>query len=163
MLASNKADAPALDMAGEFGIDTLVLSRKAFYESEQIMEVFAAHRVDFIVLAGFLWLIPAYLVRYFQGRMVNIHPALLPDFGGKNMYGAHVHQAVFEAARKRSGMTIHWVNENYDEGNILFQASTALEAGDDPKTIARKVLRLEHAWYPKVIEQLLKTKAPGES
>ena len=87
--------------------------------------------------------------------MVNIHPALLPKFGGKNMYGVHVHRAVYEEGCRRSGMTIHWVNENYDEGGIIFQASTALDPGDSPEDIARKVLRLEHAWYPRVVACLL--------
>lgn len=155
LLVTNKSNAPALDRARENGVPTLVLDKKGFFESEQLLETLNKYSVDFVALAGFLWLIPPYLVRAFQGRMVNIHPALLPKFGGKNMYGAHVHRAVYEEGCTRSGMTIHWVNENYDEGGIIFQASTALDPGDSPEDIARKVLRLEHAWYPRVVACLL--------
>lgn len=155
LLLSNKPDAPALAMAAERGVDTRLLKRKAFYESEEILDILSTYKIDFVVLAGFLWLIPPYLVQAFRGKMVNVHPALLPAFGGKNMYGAHVHKAVHAEGRKRSGMTIHWVNENYDEGDILFQASTSIAPGDSPEMIAKKVLRLEHSWYPAVIERLL--------
>lgn len=155
LLLSNKSDAPALAMAAERGVDTRVVKRKAFYESEEILVLFKEYQIDFVVLAGFLWLIPPYLVQAFRGKMVNIHPALLPAYGGKNMYGAHVHKAVHADRRKRSGMTVHWVNENYDEGDIVFQASTGIVPEDTPESIAQKVLRLEHAWYPAVIERLL--------
>ena len=109
------------------------------------MAKLAQHSIDFIALAGFLWLIPEYLVRAFEGAIVNIHPALLPRYGGKGMYGHHVHQAVWRARERESGMTIHYVNEVYDEGHIIFQARCALDPTDQPEDIARKVLALEHA------------------
>jgi len=155
LLVTNNPKAPALDKARSFGVPTLVLDKKTFFGSEELLDTLRSYRVDFIALAGFLWLVPPYLVEAFQGRMVNIHPALLPRFGGKNMYGAHVHQAVHAAGCKRSGMTIHWVSEHYDEGGIIFQASTPLDPADGPEEIASKVLRLEHAWYAKVVELLL--------
>lgn len=155
LLVSNRADAPVLDMAAENGIATLILSRKLFYESEEILTALQQHDIDLIALAGFLWLVPPYLVKTYKGRMVNIHPALLPDFGGKGMHGIHVHEAVKAAGVEKSGITIHFVNEQYDKGSILFQASCPLSEADTPQDIARKVLQLEHRHYAPVLEQLL--------
>lgn len=155
LVISNKADAPVLDLAREHGIDTLTLSRKSFYESEQLLDQLQHYRIDFIVLAGFLWLVPVYLVRAYPRKMVNIHPALLPKYGGKGMYGHWVHEAVKKAAENESGLTIHYVNDAYDEGDIIFQASCRLSADDSPETIAKKVLRLEHEHFAPVIEQLI--------
>ena len=107
------------------------------------------------MLAGFLWLIPDYLVRAFPQRIVNIHPALLPKYGGKGMYGMNVHRAVSEAGERESGMTIHYVNEQYDEGQVIFQARCPIEPGEAPELIAKKVLALEHAHFAPVVEQLL--------
>lgn len=155
LVLSNKAKAPVLHMAGEFGIDTHILNRKDFYETDHLLGKLQEYRIDFIVLAGFLWLIPGYLVRAFPKRMVNIHPALLPKYGGPGMYGRYVHQAVKKAADRESGMTIHYVNEAYDEGDIIFQARCRIRPEDDPETIAKKVLRLEHEHFAPVIEQLI--------
>ena len=121
LVISNKADAPVLEMAQTHGINTLILNRKDFYESEHLLDRLKEYEIDFLVLAGFLWLVPPYLVRAYPRRMVNIHPAMLPKYGGKGMYGHHVHQAVKEAAEKESVPTIHYVNEVYDEGDIIFQ------------------------------------------
>lgn len=113
------------------------------------------HQPDLIVLAGYLKKIPAALIDQFPNRIINIHPALLPKYGGKGMYGMHVHRAIKAAEEKESGMTIHYVNEQYDEGNIIRQERVALSADDGPQEIAQKVLALEHRFYPQVIEQLL--------
>ncbi len=155
LVVSNKSSAKVLDMATRNDIPTQVISREYFYKSEKILSAFANYPIDFIVLAGFLWLIPAYLVKAFPHRIVNIHPALLPQYGGKGMYGHHVHEAVWKAREKQSGMTIHYVNEEYDEGNIIFQATCNLTPEDTPQNIAQKVLQLEHQHYSTVVDRLL--------
>ncbi len=154
LLVSNRASAPALLMAAERGIPTLVVDRAYFYDSEQLLEDLAHFRPDYLILAGFLWLVPAYLVRAFPDRIVNIHPALLPKYGGKGMYGANVHRAVHAAGERESGITIHYVNERYDEGAYIRQERVALEPSDTPEDIARKVLELEHRWYWETVRSL---------
>ncbi len=161
LIVSNKADAPVLELARAQGLDSLVLNRASFYQSENILEELRRRQIDFIALAGFLWLAPPYLVRAFQGRMVNIHPALLPKFGGKGMYGQHVHEAVKTAGETETGMTIHFVNEIYDSGDIIFQARCPVEPTDTPETIARKVLALEHQHYPEQLYRLMTAAEPG--
>lgn len=140
-------------MARRHGIDTLLIDRQRFYETKSFLTELQRYSIDFIVLAGFLWLIPAYLVKAYQGRMVNIHPALLPKHGGKGMYGMNVHRAVKAANEKQSGITIHLVNEKYDDGSILFQATCPLSEEDTPEQIAKKVLKLEHQHFAPVIEK----------
>jgi phosphoribosylglycinamide formyltransferase 1 len=140
-------------LARERGIPTQVIDRQYFYSSEEILEVLKKHEIGFVALAGFLWLVPTYLVRAFPRRMLNIHPALLPKFGGKGMYGIHVHEAVRAANEPETGLTIHRVNDHYDEGDIVFQARCAVAPEDSPADIARNVLRLEHQFFPKIIEQ----------
>lgn len=154
LLVSNKADAPALLMAAERDVPTLVLDRHDFRTTEILLTDLAAFDVDFIALAGFLWLVPAYLVRAFPNRIVNVHPALLPAYGGKGMYGANVHRAVKANGDPESGMTIHFVNEHYDEGNIIYQAAVRLDPEDSAEQIARRVLRLEHGNYWRVLRGL---------
>lgn len=155
MIVSNKATAPVLDIAKEHNIPHLVIDRAFFYDSENILKEFAVYHINFIVLAGFLWLIPEYLVKAFEKRMINIHPALLPKYGGKGMYGMNVHRAVKTAAEKESGITIHYVNEHYDEGHTILQASCTINDDDRPEDIARKVQQLEHQYFATVIENLL--------
>ncbi|GAB5552807.1 MAG: phosphoribosylglycinamide formyltransferase [Saprospiraceae bacterium] len=155
LLISNKATAPALEMAKTHGLQTLVLQRKTFYEETTLLEDLAAVDIDFIVLAGFLWLIPNYLIAAYPQKMVNIHPALLPKYGGKGMYGHHVHQAVKDNQETTSGITIHYVNEHYDEGAIIFQASCAIDPADSAQTIGQKVLQLEHQHFAPQIEKIL--------
>ena len=155
LVVSNKKAAPVLDMAQSFGIETLVVNRNYFYETEEILQVLNQKNIDFIVLAGFLWLIPDYLVNTYTNRMVNIHPALLPKYGGKGMYGMNVHRAVKVAGEKESGITIHYVNAKYDEGNIIFQAACSLEQTDSPEIIAQKVRTLEHQHFAPIIESLI--------
>ena len=155
LIVSNKADAPVLDMARENGIATLVIDRPYFYHSEDILKMFNQYSIGFVVLAGFLWLVPTYLVRAFAGRMVNIHPALLPKYGGKGMYGMRVHEAVKAAGETETGITIHFVNERYDDGDLVFQATCEVKPTDSPDDIAQNVHQLEHRHFPAVIEKLL--------
>ena len=150
-----KKSAPVLEMARSNNIPTLVIDRDRFYNSQDILKEFSIYNIDFIVLAGFLLLVPKYLIQKFHNRIVNIHPALLPKYGGKGMYGMNVHKAVKAANEEESGITIHYVNEKYDEGEILFQISCKILPKDSPEMIAKKVLQLEHQHYSKVIENIL--------
>jgi phosphoribosylglycinamide formyltransferase-1 len=154
LVVSNKAEAPVLKMAHSQGVETLLIGRRSFYESTELLDQLKEKAIDFIVLAGFLWLIPSYLVSAFQNRMINIHPALLPKYGGKGMYGKRVHEAVKAAGEKETGITIHYVNEKYDEGDIIFQARCELTSDDSPESIAQKVHKLEHTHFPRLVEQL---------
>ena len=155
LLCCNKIGAPVLDRATNFGIPTFVFNRKQFYETSLVVDQLTEADTDLVVLAGFMWLVPENLVTAFEGRLVNIHPALLPKYGGKGMYGMHVHHAVKAAGEKESGITIHQVNSRYDEGDIVAQFSCQLEPTDSPEDIAKKVQFLEHENYPKVIENLV--------
>jgi phosphoribosylglycinamide formyltransferase 1 len=159
LVVTNKANAGVLDIARSYGVPTRVITRAELYDSEVLLIELRAQSIDFIALAGFLWLMPAYLVRAYERRIVNIHPALLPRYGGRGMYGHHVHQAVHAAGERQSGISIHWVNEHYDEGDIIFQATCDLAPDDTPDDIARKVLAVEHAHFARVIERLLTTSA----
>lgn len=154
ILLSNKNDAYALKRAERFGVPTAVFTRDEFRDpTGKVASLLKEHRIDFIVLAGFLWLVPDYLTQRYNERIVNIHPALLPKFGGKGMYGEHVHEAVIAAGEKESGITIHLVNEKYDSGNILFQAKVPVTADDTADTLAAKIHLLEHRYFPAIIEQ----------
>ena len=153
LLVSSRPDSPAIPFAQQQGMAVLVLDRKSFRETDALLTVLETEGVELIALAGFLWLVPTYLVRAFPDRILNIHPALLPKYGGKGMYGAHVHRAVREAGEKESGITIHYVNERYDEGTILHQSSVALEDTDTPEDIAAKVQALEHEHYWRVVRE----------
>lgn len=155
LVVSNKKDAGVLDIAREHDIPTQIIERKMFYETETLLGILKKHGIQFIVLAGFLWLAPPYLVRAFPKKMVNIHPALLPKFGGKGMYGKHVHEAVKAANETETGITIHFLNEHYDEGDIVFQARCPVLPEDSPEDIARRVSHLEHRHFPQIIAQLL--------
>lgn len=153
IIATNNPKAGVIQVAAGHGIKCLFVPRHEWRQPDEILRMLRALDVTHIVLAGFLQLIPADIIRAYPGRIVNIHPALLPDFGGKGMYGHHVHEAVKEAGRHVTGITIHEVNERYDEGRILFQAETQVDADDTPAEIARKVHILEHAHYPHVLER----------
>ncbi|HMQ47971.1 MAG TPA: phosphoribosylglycinamide formyltransferase [Saprospiraceae bacterium] len=155
IIVCNNAKAPVLQFAAETGIEQLVINKTYFYDSRAILEDFKQRGIGFIVLAGFLWLVPDYLVKAYERRMLNIHPALLPRYGGKGMFGMHVHQAVKAASEKESGISIHYVNEFYDDGDILFQKACILEPDDEPEDIARKVQQLEHQYYAPIIEQAI--------
>ena len=132
-------------------VPVLLFDRPTFYDTDQITQILLRQHIDLIVLAGFLWLMPAGLVRAFSNRIINIHPALLPKFGGKGMYGHHVHEAVVAAGETESGITIHYVNEHYDEGQVIFQARCPVLPTNTPQDVARSVQVLEHAHYPRVI------------
>lgn len=153
MLLSNNAQAQALQRAGKFGVETKTFNRTQFRESDEVLHWLAEKNVTHIVLAGFMWLVPDSLTKKYPEKIVNIHPALLPKFAGKGMYGMFVHEAVKAAGETETGITIHEVNEHYDEGKILFQASCAITATDTPEIIADKVHQLEYAHYPRVIER----------
>lgn len=152
-LLSNNPQAYALERAKKYGVPTLVFDRKEFRESSLVSDWLKQHQVTHLVLAGFLWLIPENLIRTYPGRIINIHPALLPKFGGKGMYGMKVHEAVKAAGETETGITIHEVNEHYDEGRILFKAICPVKSEDSPEDIAKKVHQLEYAHYPSLIEQ----------
>lgn len=155
LLVSNRPNAGVLRIAEEYGISTQIIDRQCFYETEDILEVLEKHKIGFVALAGFLWLVPGYLVRAFPRRMLNIHPALLPKFGGKGMYGHHVHEAVKATGETETGMTIHFVNEHYDDGDLVFQAKCSVSPEDSAEDIARNVLALEHRFFPEIIEKVI--------
>jgi phosphoribosylglycinamide formyltransferase-1 len=153
LLLSNNAQAFALERAKNFNIETKVFSRQQFKETLEVLSCLQEKKITHIVLAGFLWLIPDYLIKNFPDHIINIHPALLPKFGGQGMYGMKVHEAVKTAKEKETGITIHLVNEHYDEGRILFQGRCDVDANATPEEIAACVHKLEYEFYPKVIEQ----------
>ncbi|UCG28345.1 MAG: phosphoribosylglycinamide formyltransferase [Bacteroidales bacterium] len=155
LVLSNKKDAYVLERASRFNVPTRTFTREEFYQSESVLETLRQHKIDFIVLAGFLWLIPTYLLQVYTGRMINIHPALLPKYGGKGMYGKYVHEAVLANGEKESGISIHFVNEEYDKGDIIFQARCPVENEDTPESLARRIHKLEYEHFPKVIEQVI--------
>lgn len=155
LIATDQAKAGVLAIAQKWNCPSYVLSRASLSQSQQLLKVLKAHEVDFIALAGFLKRIPAALVAAYPQAMVNIHPALLPKFGGKGMYGSRVHRAVKEAGESETGISIHWVNENYDEGALIFQEKCTLTQEDTIEGIAKKVQALEHQYYPQVLERLL--------
>ncbi|WP_089685019.1 phosphoribosylglycinamide formyltransferase [Catalinimonas alkaloidigena] len=153
LLLANRPDAYALERAKRFGVPTVVFDRKTFRETDTILQALSAHKVDLVVLAGFLWLVPAYLIEAYPDRILNIHPALLPRFGGKGMWGMHVHEAVVAGQESETGITIHLVNERYDEGRVLFQATCPVQPTDTPEDIQKRVQVLEHRHFPEVIER----------
>jgi phosphoribosylglycinamide formyltransferase-1 len=155
LLLSNKASAGVLEKAKRYRIPSLVFNRAEFYDSDVVLQQLQAKRIDLVVLAGFMWLVPEQLVKAFPDKIVNIHPALLPKFGGKGMYGMHVHEAVRAANENETGITIHFVNQHYDEGSIISQFACSIEPNDSALEIAKKVQLLEHENYPKVIEELV--------
>lgn len=160
-LLTNNPQAKALERAKKYNIPTLVFTKDDFVASGNVLKSLSEKNVTHIVLAGFLWLIPEFLIRAFPDKIINIHPALLPKYGGKGMYGEKVHSAVKQAGEKCTGLTIHLVNEKYDEGKILYQAKCDISDADTPTEIAMKVLKLEHEYYPKVIEGWILDKLPG--
>ena len=155
LIISNKKEAGVLNIAKLASIDTFVVTRDTFYSTTDLLVELDKRNIDFIVLAGFLWLIPPYLIQNYPDRIINIHPALLPKYGGKGMYGHFVHEAVHLAKDTHSGITIHFVNEKYDEGSIVFQERCEILPSDQPEDIAKKVQVLEHSYYPTVIDQLV--------
>ena len=151
-LLSNKENSGAKRIGEQFSIPFLIFNKEDF-SSGKITDFLQKEKIDVVILAGFLWLIPKNLLDAFPDRVINIHPALLPKYGGKGMHGSHVHQAVFDNKEKESGITIHLCNEEFDKGKILFQAEVSLEKEDTPEIIAKKVLKLEHQYFSEIIEK----------
>lgn len=150
-LICNKAGAKVFERAEKFGVSTQLISNEEAANADFLVDLCA--EADFIVLAGYLRKIPAGLIQSFEERIINIHPSLLPKYGGKNFYGERVHKAVLENNEKETGITIHYVNENFDEGRVIAQLYTKLNSGDDLASVQRKVQILEHAYFPFVVEQ----------
>lgn len=159
LIVCNKLDAKILSIAEKEGIASLIIEKEKFFKGNGYVDELRSADIDFIVLAGFLWKIPDVLVKAYQGNIINIHPALLPKYGGKGMYGHHVHEAVIHNKEDQSGITIHYVNENYDEGQQIFQATCPVLPGDTAEKLAQRIQLLEHQHYPKVIEECLKRTA----
>ena len=154
-LFCNKPDAYALERAKNLGLPFFLFTREEFYNSEVVITKLKELEVDFIVLAGFLWLIPPSLINNYRTKIVNIHPALLPKYGGIGMYGMNVHKAVVKNKDSESGITIHHVNEKYDEGNIVFQTSIPVFPEDTAEDVSVKVQALEYLYFPRVIEEII--------
>ena len=155
LILSNNKNAYALERATQAGIKTQTFTRDEFYNTDKVSKDLGKENIDWIILAGFLWLIPSYLVKSYPNKIINIHPALLPKYGGKGMYGMHVHESVVAAKEEETGISIHYVNEKYDEGNIIFQARCSVDKNDTPESVALKVQSLEHLYFPKIINQLI--------
>jgi len=161
LIVCNKPGAGVLQIAQTKKINTLLIDRERFFYGDAYLDVLHETKIELIVLAGFLWKIPLPIIHAFPKRIINIHPALLPKYGGKGMYGNKVHEAVIEAGEKKSGITIHYVDEHYDEGDIIFQATCDVLPADTPETLAQRIHKLEHKHYPAVIERLIRN-SPGK-
>ena len=155
LVVCNKPGAGVLQVAANANIETLIIEKEQFFRGDHYLPALKRNQIDFIILAGFLWKIPAELIKAYPNRIVNIHPALLPKHGGKGMYGNKVHEAVLAAGDKESGITIHYVDELYDHGNVIFQATCTVSQDDTAETLAQKIHSLEHLHYPRVLEELL--------
>tara|TARA_B110000037_G_scaffold222177_1_gene295978 strand:- start:11249 stop:11824 length:576 start_codon:yes stop_codon:yes gene_type:complete len=158
LIVSNNENAGVLNFSELYDIDALVIDKENFYNKTLILDFLLEKEIKLIVLAGFLWLIPNYLLSGYNNKIINIHPSLLPNYGGKGMYGSNVHEAIFNAKENESGITIHLVNEAYDKGEILLQKTIDISKEKSPKEIAKKVLVLEHLLYPQIIEKYIKEK-----
>ena len=158
LIVCNKPEAGVIEIAKQHNIDTLIIERNNFFNEGAYVTELKSRQIDFIVLAGFLWKIPSALIQAYPNKIINIHPALLPKYGGKGMYGNYVHEAVVLAGEKESGITIHYVDEHYDHGNIIFQATCPIIEGDSASLVAQKIHVLEHLHYPFIIEDVLKSK-----
>lgn len=156
LIVCNKPGAGVIHIAATHQIPVLMIEKEKFFRGNAYVDEIK-HRsgIDFIVLAGFLWKVPIALIQAYPNRIINIHPALLPKYGGKGMYGMHVHEAVVEAGEKESGITIHYVNEHFDEGEAIFQARCEVTPDDTPETLARKIHQLEHEHFPKIVESVV--------
>ncbi|HEX6600772.1 MAG TPA: phosphoribosylglycinamide formyltransferase [Gemmatimonadaceae bacterium] len=152
LVAADRPDAGALDRARRAGIDTALIASRRAPQGEELASLLEKHRVDLVVLAGYLQLVPASVTRRFAGRLLNVHPALLPDFGGAGMYGARVHRAVLAAGARTSGPSVHFVDDVYDHGPVIARWPVPVRAGDDEHTLAARVLRAEHLLYPRVVQ-----------
>jgi phosphoribosylglycinamide formyltransferase-1 len=157
LVFSSSVTAGVVDVASQAGIASVLMLKERFFSTGMYVDILRESKIDFIVLAGFLWKVPSNIIKAYPGRIVNIHPALLPGYGGKGMYGRFVHEAVIAAGEKESGITIHYVDEIYDHGRIIFQAKVPITPADTPDTLAAKIHNLEHENYPRVIKELVQS------
>ena len=155
---SNNPQAKVLDRAKKLNVSALSFNRIAFSKTDDVLHILKANNPDLIVLAGFLWKMPESIINAFPNKIINIHPALLPKYGGKGMYGMHVHEAVIANNETQTGITIHYVNQNYDEGTIIFQAKCDVAPQDSAEDVATKIHKLEMEHFPKVVEEILKSR-----
>ncbi len=155
LVLSNKETANVLNRAKLAGIPTYIINKDEFTQRDTVVQYLLEKQIDLIVLAGFLWMVPPNLVKAFPNKIINIHPALLPKFGGKGMYGMNVHKAVIDAKEKQSGISIHYVNEHYDEGEIISQHVCDVSENDTPESLAKKIHQLEYEFFPLAIESIL--------
>ena len=156
LVVTNNPEAGVIKIAHSNKIISAIVSKDYFGSEEKMLRILNALNIEMILLAGFLQLIPAFLLQKFPNRIINIHPALLPKYGGKGMYGLKVHEAVIANKETETGITIHYVNEKYDEGEVILQKTIAVTPAETPETLSTKVLALEHEWYPKIIAQILR-------
>ena len=152
---TNNPDAGVLRRAAKLGLTSVIFNRTDLYQTDKVLKFLKALEPDLIVLAGFLWLVPDNIINNYQNRIINIHPALLPKYGGKGMYGHHVHESVIHNKEEKSGITIHYVNEKYDEGQMIFQAEVKVDTGETPDSLASKIHELEYEHFPVIIEKVL--------
>jgi phosphoribosylglycinamide formyltransferase-1 len=151
LILTNNPTAGVIERAQRLNIPLVIFNKKVFSKTDKIVEMLQLQRIDWVILAGFLWLVPTNLIKAFENRMINIHPALLPKYGGKGMWGHHVHEAVVANKEVETGITIHYVNENYDEGKIIFQAKCDVIETDSAEAVAQKIHLLEYQYFPEVI------------
>ncbi len=161
LVVCNKPGAGVINIAAAAGVPVLLIQKEEFFRGGGYVSQLKEEGIDFIVLAGFLWKIPEALIQAFPRRIINLHPALLPKYGGKGMYGLNVHAAVIQNGEEESGITIHWVDEHYDSGDIIFQATCPVLSGDTPEALAQRIHQLEHTHFPAVITQILREVPPG--
>lgn len=157
LVVCNKPGAGVIELAKDAGLPLLMIERDRFYNGDGYLPVLREHGIGLLVLAGFLWKIPDSLLEAFPRAIINIHPALLPRFGGKGMYGSHVHEAVLKAGEKKTGITIHYVDGHYDRGDIVFQAECSIDPGETASSLSRKIQALEHLHFPRVVEEVARS------
>ena len=157
LIACNKPQAGVLSIASKENIPTIIIEREQFFRGDAHIGALQKNGIDYIILAGFLWKIPSKLIDHYPNRIINIHPALLPKYGGKGLYGHYVHEAMLAAAEKESGITIHYVDEHYDHGDHILQEKVTIDPHDTPDTLAKKVQQLEHRYFPAAIETVIQT------
>jgi phosphoribosylglycinamide formyltransferase-1 len=155
LVLTNNPNAGVLKRTATLGLSSLIFTKTDFYKSDKIVKILKSLNIDLIVLAGFLWLVPENLLKEFKNKIINIHPALLPKYGGKGMYGNRVHETVIKNKENTSGITIHYVNEKYDEGEKIFEAFVNINYGETPESLAEKIHKLEYIYYPEIIKKLL--------
>lgn len=154
-ILTNNENAGVIKKSETLKIPIIIFSKEEFYQNDKILDLLKNENIDFIILAGFLWLVPSVIVKNFKNKIINIHPALLPKYGGKGMYGDKVHKKVIENCESESGITIHYVNDKYDDGDVICQVKCVIEKDDTPESLAQKIHMLEHKHFPEAIEKLV--------